>query len=98
MNTKKTFPDLLGENNGLLSCDFYLTDMNMLFELHGLQHYKPIEWFGGLKTFETQLKHDGVKEQFAKENNYILHVIPTNRITKKNLYLELKKIFSINEI
>lgn len=94
---QKTFPNLFGKNNGLLSYDFYIPDRNVLLELHGLQHYEPVKWFGGEKTFEIQTYHDELKYNYAKNNGYILVALKTNRITKQNLYKKLEKIFSINE-
>jgi very-short-patch-repair endonuclease len=36
--------------------DFYLNDLNMCIEYDGLQHYQPINYFGGLDNFEKQKK------------------------------------------
>lgn len=43
---------------------------NILIEFQGLQHYKPIDHFGGIKQFKTQLRHDEIKRTWAKANNY----------------------------
>lgn len=60
--------DLIGIGNGLLSYDFYLPNYNMLIECQGMQHEKPVEHFGGQKTFIRQQIHDIRKRRYAKEH------------------------------
>lgn len=50
--------------------DFYLPDYNLLIEHHGVQHYQPVEIFGGKKAFDTILIRDRVKKELAKAWNY----------------------------
>ena len=69
---QKTFNGLYGVGNGKLSYDFAIPGYNILIEYHGLQHYKPIEYFGGEKQFKTQKEHDRRKRKYAKENGYTL--------------------------
>ena len=72
----KTFPDL--RDIGLLSYDFYIKEKNLLIEFNGIQHYKSIEHFGGIKTFHKQLHHDWLKRRYARKNNINLLVIKYN--------------------
>ena len=65
----KTYPDLKGVNDGLLSYDFYLPQYNILIEGQGVQHEKPIEYFGGEYQFKIQQEHDDRKRNYAKEHN-----------------------------
>ena len=32
--------------------DFYLPNINKFIEFQGIQHYKPVEYFGGIEAFE----------------------------------------------
>lgn len=89
---QKTFTTLVGLNGGLLSYDFFIPTHNLLIELNGLQHYKPIDWFGGDKTLTVQQQHDALKQDYANANSYNLAIIDTNRITKIKL---IEKIHSI---
>ena len=58
-----------------LPFDFYLSDYNILVEYDGIQHFQPVEMFGGVEEFEITKKHDNIK------NNYcILNNIPLLRI------------------
>lgn len=65
----KTYPGLLGVNNGLLSYDFHLPDYNILIEFNGKQHEEPVDLFGGIPKFKQQQEHDRRKRKYAKEHN-----------------------------
>ena len=67
-----TYPDLLGINNGFLSYDFYLSKYNLLIECQGVQHEKPIDYFGGVEKFKIQQEHDIRKRNYAKSNDICL--------------------------
>lgn len=63
-----------------LPFDFAIfNDKNELYcvcEFNGKQHYEPIEYFGGIKTFKTQQKRDNIKRKYCKNNNIKLVEIP----------------------
>lgn len=68
--SQKTFEDLIGINNGLLSYDFYLPQYNLLIEYQGEQHENFIKGFHqSKKDFLKQLEHDRRKKKYAKDNN-----------------------------
>lgn len=46
-----------------LPFDFYLPDYNILIEYNGKQHYEPIKYFGGQKTFDNQVLRDNIKKR-----------------------------------
>lgn len=69
------FDDLIGVGNRQLSYDFYL-DSNILIEYQGIQHYEPVECFGGDVQFEIQQEHDKRKCEYAKTHNITLIEIP----------------------
>lgn len=46
--------------------DFYLPDYNLLIEYNGIQHYQPVDFFGGEEQFERQQNIDKEKNEFAK--------------------------------
>lgn len=71
---QKTFSDL--KDKDYLSYDFYIPDQAILIEYQGRQHYQSIEYFGGDKRFKYQKKHDKMKSDYAKTNNYNLITIP----------------------
>lgn len=57
-------------NNGKShkSLDFYLPDYSAAIECQGIQHFKPIDFFGGKKMYEIQSKNDIEKYELCKEN------------------------------
>ena len=51
---------------------------NILIEIQGVQHYKPIEMFGGEEQFKKQQHHDKLKREHAEQNGFILIEVPWN--------------------
>ncbi len=50
--------------------DYYLPDLNLLIEYHGLQHYRPVKRFGGEEAFKSVVVRDEHKKQIAKEKGF----------------------------
>lgn len=79
-----------------LPFDFYLSKYNVVIEYSGIQHYQPIEHFGGEKGFKKQQNRDQIKRDYCKENNIKLIEIPywdfdnMEDILIKELGLEIK--------
>lgn len=59
-----------------LSYDFYIPELKLLIEYQGLQHYFPVNFFGGIKKYNYQLKHDCMKKAYAMYHQYKLLTIP----------------------
>ncbi|MFM2394324.1 MAG: hypothetical protein RLZZ546_2306 [Bacteroidota bacterium] len=53
--------------------DFYLPDKNTLIEYNGIQHYEPVEVFGGLEKYKNQSFNDTKKLIYCIKNkiNYL---------------------------
>lgn len=66
--TQKTFKWLIN-GKSIKKLDFYLPKHNIAIECQGLQHFKPIEWFGGEKNHNIQKNNDELKRKLCKENN-----------------------------
>lgn len=58
-----------------LPFDFYLPKFNICIEFQGIQHYQPIELFGGEKTFMECKIRDQIKENYCKEKDITLITI-----------------------
>ena len=69
---QKRFNGLVGIGGGKLSYDFYIPQYNILIEVQGIQHERPIDYFGGEKQFAIQQEHDELKRKYAKNNNFDL--------------------------
>lgn len=63
---QKKFKDCRDKNK--LPFDFYLQKYNLLIEYDGIQHYEPVEIWGGIKAHESLKRRDRIKSEFAKLN------------------------------
>ena len=63
--------------------DFYLPDYNVAIECQGIQHYKPIKYFGGEKKYKMVKKLDEIKKKKVLNNNIKLIYINYNFTNKK---------------
>ena len=52
-----------------LPFDFYLPEYNLIIEIMGEQHEKPVTLFGGQEGFEKRVEHDKIKREYLKNNN-----------------------------
>ncbi len=50
-----------------LPFDFYDSTNGIAIEVDGLQHFKPIEYFGGEKSFKNTVSHDTIKNRFISD-------------------------------
>ena len=72
--------------------DFYLSDKNILLEYNGVQHYKPVERFGGLKEFLKLRQRDLAKLDLARKTGYIPLIISYRYCTFEDIENFLLKI------
>jgi Zn finger protein HypA/HybF involved in hydrogenase expression len=83
---QKYFPEC--KHKALLYFDFYLPTHNMCIEYDGLQHFEPIDFFGGKKAFEEYKIKDQIKTTFCQENNIkLLRINYSNNIEEKLRWL-----------
>jgi very-short-patch-repair endonuclease len=75
--TQNKFDDCKYVNH--LIFDFYLPDYNTCIEFNGIQHYYPIDIFGGEKSLEINRKRDKIKEEYCKSNGIKLIVIKQDK-------------------
>lgn len=88
------FKDLILPSGGYGRYDFILLKNNepyWLIEFDGEQHYQPVEYFGGEKTFSKLKENDLYKNKYAYTHNLPLTRIPyteINNITLDSLFSE----------
>ncbi len=89
---QKTFPDLLSPKGKLLRFDGCVNKEGqiLLIECQGAQHYMPVEFFGGEKTFKQQQMYDEIKKDYCKKNNIPLLCIRYNQ----NVYSTLRRFLA----
>ena len=83
---------------GNLFLDFYLPEYNIAIECQGLQHYQPIEYFGGQQEFKNILIRDHIKSKLCREHNIKLLYYSSNKVDNteaifitEDLLKEIKK-------
>lgn len=78
------FPELISLNGGKLKFDFAVfnsdNSLRYLIEFNGIQHYKPIEFFGGEKQLEIQKQNDQMKISYCQQNKIPLVIISYQEI------------------
>lgn len=87
------FPGLVRLNS--LSYDFYLPDKGVVIEYQGIQHYQPVELFGGEEPFRIQQINDDIKRKYAKDNNLKLVEIPYTIATNHEIDTILKEVLQL---
>lgn len=87
---QKTFDTCRNINK--LPFDFFLPNYNLLIEYQGIQHFEPIEFFGGERTFEVQVRRDNIKKNWAKRSKYELKYITYKDKTIETLEGFLNKV------
>ena len=73
-----------------LPFDFYLPDNNICIEFDGEQHFRPVNYYGGIKGFELTQRRDNIKNKYCEEKGIKLIRIPYNKID------EIKEIIVSN--
>ena len=53
-----------------LPFDFYIPSMRTCIEFDGLQHFQPVEYFGGVESYQKLKINDSIKNNYC-EDNYI---------------------------
>lgn len=82
-----------------LRFDGYDKDNNIAFEYQGEQHYRPVDFTGkdkdlALKSYESGIRRDKIKEDYCRNNNIPLIKIPYWEFNNMESFIdsELKKI------
>ncbi len=88
---EKSFDDCKHIN--ILSFDFYIPHLDILIEFDGVQHFRPVEYFGGAEEFANYILRDECKNKWCLKNNKklirisYLEKTKVNDILKNNLLM-----------
>ena len=52
--------------NGKLFLDFYLPDYDIAIECQGIQHFQPVDYFGGEESLNNTKRRDKVKKELCE--------------------------------
>lgn len=53
--------------------DFYIEHLNIIIEVHGMQHYKD-KGFNGKSSLDYEIKNDSIKRELASKNNIYKYI------------------------
>lgn len=68
-----------------LPFDVYLPEYNTCIEYNRIQHFEPVDYFGGAASFEMIQKHDKIKLEYCDKNNINLWCINYNDDVEEKL-------------
>ena len=86
---QKRFKDC--KDKRALPFDFYIPALNSCIEFDGIQHFEPIDYFGGEKAFKEVRRRDGIKTKYCKEKGIKLLRIRYDEDVEEKLNSILKK-------
>lgn len=64
----------------MLIFDFYIPSKRMCIEFDGIQHFQPVEVFGGIEAYESTKIRDKIKSDYCEDNYINLVRIRYNQI------------------
>lgn len=90
-STQKYYSDLFGIGGKHLSYDFclHIDDIDILIECQGIQHYEPVDYFGGKSSFVVQVEHDKRKLEYAIAHDILLIVLDCSKRMTRDEYFSL---------
>ena len=86
---QKRFKDC--KDKRALPFDFYIPALNSCIEFDGIQHFEPVDYFGGEKAFKEVQRRDGIKTKYCKEKGIKLLRIRYDEDVEEKLNSILKK-------
>lgn len=76
------------QTGGQLSYDIFISELNIAIEYQGLQHFQPVEFFGGEESYNKQVKRDNEKLELSEKNGITLVYINYSDVISKELIKE----------
>lgn len=73
---------------GNLSLDFYIPKYKIAIEHQGSQHFRPLNYFGGIEKFNVLCKNDRTKEKICASNNISLLYFTYEKYVVSEYYKE----------
>lgn len=93
----KLYPDAVFQYHpkwlGRQSLDVYIPSINIGFEYQGIQHYQPIDYFGGEEAFKKRIELDEKKKRLCMENNVkLIEITYKDTISIKTIKDKMKHV------
>lgn len=91
--SQKRFP-WLKTDKGSMSLDFYIKDHNIAIECQGIQHFKPLEHFGGEEVLKIQKERDRLKKALCEEHGITVIYLADKETLKESIDYDKELCFS----
>lgn len=75
--------------------DFYLPGLEIYIEFNGIQHYLPVECFGGKRAFLKVQENDRIKKGIVRNKNAFLAVVTYRSLTNGSVEKDLIREFKV---
>lgn len=80
---------------GKQSVDFYIPQSNIAIECQGIQHFQPVEHFGGIEAYRLQRKNDLKKKELCEQHNiHIIYFADKTYDNESNILTSLEELFN----
>lgn len=84
-------------SGGQLSYDVFISEINVAIEYQGLQHFQPVDFFGGEESFLKQVERDREKRELSEKNGIKLVYITYDDVITKELIKERVEATLLND-
>lgn len=74
--------------------DFYLPTLNIAIECQGEQHYKPIDFFGGVTNFKMQHERDELKRKQCADNGVTVLYYTNSRLANEGEFISTDELIT----
>ena len=74
------------------SLDFYLPNKRIAIECQGIQHFTPVDFFGGEKKYHELLKRDKAKKDLCGERGIKVIYFTHEKYYGENIFHDIKSI------
>lgn len=80
---------------GQMSYDVYISQLNIAIEYQGVQHFQPVEIFGGAESFEKQKIRDKEKKKLSEENGVrLIYINYDEEVTEQLIKSRINEVLS----
>ena len=97
---KRTFPDEVWEWEyspewlGRQRFDIYNKKHNLAIEYNGIQHYMPVNYFGGITSHKNVVRLDKIKNDKCKINHCVLYIIKYDDFNMEKILKDVRNLLN----
>lgn len=90
--SQKSFDWLKSKSHGVQKLDFYLPKQNIAIECQGIQHFKPVDHFGGEESFKRTVERDQRKLELCKMHGVDILYFADDTYSKEGIITSLPEL------